>query len=205
MRRSSVGIFGTTVVVVVVLAACGGHSPHASVTTVTPSSPLAPTVTSAPSTTSAAAAGSLAPTTSAVIAIGDPCLVGRWVSRAISYDTPVAGTAGEHTTGEAGAVVIYTADGSETEDYTDSLPLVTTSKYVNQSVTLRGIVKWQVHASNGHYVQTGPPQPITVTTTNATGSHAATTMQNPASADYVCTATTLSPKGGAVSGVLDRS
>lgn len=81
----------------------------------------------------------------------------------------------------------------------------TTSKYVNQSVTLRGIVKWRVHASNGHYVQTGPPQPITVTTTNATGSHAATTMQNPVSADYVCTATTLSPKGGAVSGVLDRS
>lgn len=118
---------------------------------------------------SAAVAGATAPQTAS--AIGDSCLIGRWVER--SYSAPGNWTwpeAGSPTgppvipaTGLAGLVITYAADGTQTSDFSNAQPVVASYQGHQLKVVIRGMLKLRVYADGRVIV------PTTVITNNLKG------------------------------------
>jgi hypothetical protein len=115
----------------------------------------------APAPTPIATEPTPAPTTNSV-ALGDPCLVGRWIERerrdanGISLNNqPIP------TKGLAGFVITFSASGTETDDFAKSKPLVGHWHGERYTVEFRGHGVLRAHAAGGIVTESGRRQPLT--------------------------------------------
>ncbi len=190
------------VVPVVLLAGCssGGKS-RASVTTgPTSTSQLpvtsvgVPTTTASPPTTASAASS----------AIGDTCIIGRWVEQVqTGYFT--ANGQKVAISGQAGFVVTFSADGTEISDWSGSQPMFGQYRGQQLKVVNRGTATFKVHGDGGQLVETGPTQTLTtqaflngVAAQNVSGSVPAVTLT------YTCNATTYTSTESRGTGTYSR-
>jgi hypothetical protein len=108
----------------------------------------------------AAACGS---STSTALAIGDPCLVGRW-DLTSSSGTATSNGVTINFSGEEGVVMTLTAAGAETDDYSNASPTISRSSDGHtESSTLRGTMQYGFHGAAGKWVQSGGSGQITET------------------------------------------
>jgi hypothetical protein len=127
-------------------------------------------------------------------AIGDACLVGRWIldqennRSGWSYSNIPVSVSGLH-----GAALTLAADGTEIESFAESDPLVGTLKGGRPlAITVRGSFTFHVHADGHQYVETGAITTLPVTATLAgvaiSNYHGAYT---PGKGTYACSQRTL--------------
>jgi hypothetical protein len=92
------------------------------------------------------------------VAIGDPCLVGRWVEkRQFSAGNFGLGTGERFTvTGLEGFVISYAADGTETDDFKASQPLNGGWRGNQIQIVIAGSITYQDHAEGGFILQSKP-------------------------------------------------
>ncbi len=134
---------------VALLAACGTVTGS---TTPTPSARASPSPSSAP------------PSPSPSPAIGDPCLVGRWVEQ--KQTSPGNWTWNSErisVSGLQGLVVTYSADGGETVDFSGAQPLIGDYHGHEIRIVLRGSLTYQDTADGRRMVQskaTGDLTPV---------------------------------------------
>src|SRR5215472_188894 len=85
-------------------------------------------------------------------AIGDACLVGRWVDQKETAPGNWTWAGGViPAAGLAGLVITYTVAGVETDDFNHTQPLVSHYKGKELDAVIRGVVTFQVHA-DGHQI-----------------------------------------------------
>jgi hypothetical protein len=104
---------------------------------------------------------------SASPAIGDTCLIGSWT---LDREVNVSGWSYSNipvsVTGLAGARLTLAADGTETESFARSEPLVgTLADGRVLSITLGGSFTFHLHADGRQYVETGTDTALPVTAT----------------------------------------
>src|SRR5690348_4574077 len=106
----------------------------------------------------AAAAGRPAPP-----AIGDRCLVGRWVeTKQSAPGNWIVANQVVPVTGLAGMVVTFTADGTETDDLSRAQPLVGDYQGHQVKFVERGLVRFDVHGDGSLLSQTAAGGSATV-------------------------------------------
>lgn len=102
--------------------------------------------------------------TSTAPAIGDPCVVGRWVMTASNVvDTSTPGVTVTYSGGE-GFLVTLTAAGTEIDDYSNAAPASSKSSdgHTSSFIT-RGTEQFKFHASAGHWVESEASGQLTST------------------------------------------
>jgi hypothetical protein len=161
--------------------ACGsGSSPTPS--TARPTSTVAPSATATPTAT--------------LLAIGDPCVVGRWTGTTRSYvDTSTVPGATITISGAAGFVFTLTAAGNETDDPSNAAPYSGSGGGHTLSFVLRGTEQFTFHAMAGQWVDSGGSGQFTFTNYVLDGVHEpnSTAPPDPApgSGTYSCSGSTL--------------
>jgi hypothetical protein len=132
--------------------------------------------------------------TSATPAIGDSCLVGRWVqTSSITIDRSTPGIT-VTTTGGDGYVVTFTAAGDETDDYSNTAPGISKSSDGHTEIfTFRGTMHYKFHAAAGRWTESEQSGEITVTSHTIDGvSQPDASMTVPSgSGTYKCAGSTL--------------
>jgi hypothetical protein len=122
-------------------------------------------------------------------ALGDGCLVGRWIeTKQYSPGNFGQGT-GERfeVTGLEGLVITYTADGVETDDYSAAKPLNGGWRGNKIQIVVGGTITYQVHAEGGHIVQSKPVASLTVAYfANGSPLTGGTSSFAPATISYTC-------------------
>lgn len=122
-------------------------------------------------------------------AIGDACLVGRWVeTKQYSPGNFGQGT-GERfeVTGLEGLVITYSADGAETDDYSAAKPLNGGWRGNKIQVVVTGTITYHVHADSGQIVQSKPVASLTVVYyANGAPLSGGTSSFAPATIKYTC-------------------
>jgi hypothetical protein len=128
------------------------------------------------------------------LAIGDPCVVGRWTSTNSEFAGKGAGGAVLQYTGGAGVVVNFNADGSETGDYSNSAALVGVGPGHSTSYQVRGSERFTYHMDLGKWTRTGPLPTVSVVNRMVDGVAQADAAGVPiplGSGTYTCTSTQL--------------
>jgi hypothetical protein len=89
------------------------------------------------------------------VALGDRCLVGRWVeTKQFSPGNYGLGTGERFTvTGLQGFVITFAADGTETDDFKDAQPLNGGWRGNQISIEVKGSITYQDHADGGVILQ----------------------------------------------------
>jgi len=92
------------------------------------------------------------------VALGDPCLVGRWVeTKQFSPGNYGLGTGERFTvTGLEGFAITFAADGTETDDYKDARPLYGGWRGNQVQIVITGSMTYQDHAEGGFVLQSKP-------------------------------------------------
>jgi len=132
------------IVVIILMAACAPAT-----TSATPSPTPTPTPTPSPSPSPA---------------IGDACLVGRWVDQ--KQSAPGNWTWSNEriaVSGLQGFVITYTAAGLETDDFSAAQPLVGDFHGHQIKIALGGLLTYQVLADGSHIVQSNAAGSLTGT------------------------------------------
>lgn len=99
-------------------------------------------------------------------AIGDTCLDGTWTlqnevntSGYTLNNVPVA------VSGLAGATVTFKSDGTESETFDGSVPLVGEVGGQQLSIRIGGSIRYTIHAAGGHYEEKGTKTELPTTAT----------------------------------------
>lgn len=101
--------------------------------------------------------------------------------------------------GGAGVVLVLTASGTATLDYSGSEPFVISGANVpSQSFVYRGTVTFHADAAAHQLVLSGPAQPVTEVLTSPAGTQTTSTTITPPHGAYTCTPTTLNVIGYSV-------
>jgi hypothetical protein len=134
-------------------------------------------------------------------AIGDSCVVGRWI---LTQETNTSGYAYAGTpvavSGLAGAQLTLTSAGDEKVNFDGSEPLVgTLASGLRLSITLGGSFDYKIHTASGQYQETGAV--VQVPTTATAGGAPVTdyhSSNSPGSGTYTCSSggLTMTTKGG---------
>jgi len=130
----------------------------------------------------------------ASVALGDGCLVGRWVEqKQLSPGNYGQGTGERFTvTGLAGLVITYAADGTETDDYSAAKSLDGGYRGNQIKIVVRGSITYQDHADGSYIVQSKPVGSPTVTYSANGGPLAGGTSSfAPAQISYSCSGSFL--------------
>ena len=92
------------------------------------------------------------------VALGDNCLVGRWVeTKQFSPGNFGLGTGERFTvTGLEGFVITFAGDGTETDDYKDARPLNGGWRGNQIQIVITGSITYQDHADRGFILQSKP-------------------------------------------------
>ena len=92
------------------------------------------------------------------VALGDTCLVGRWVeTKQFSPGNFGLGTGERFTvTGLEGFVITFAGDGTETDDYKDARPLNGGWRGNQIQIVITGSITYQDHADGGFILQSKP-------------------------------------------------
>ncbi len=92
------------------------------------------------------------------VALGDTCLVGRWVeTKQFSPGNFGLGTGERFTvTGLEGFVITFAGDGTETDDYKDARPLNGGWRGNQIQIVITGSITYQDHADRGFILQSKP-------------------------------------------------
>lgn len=117
---------------------------------------------SSSSSSSSATSPAATPTPSpSPLAIGDPCVIGRWTQTTSQVpNTTTFPGATLQITGGAGAVFTLTADGSETADFSNSAMYVGSGGGHTLRYQLRGTDQYTLHADAGKWAENGSGQSI---------------------------------------------
>lgn len=111
-----------------------------------------------------ATAVSISAATPSPPAIGDPCLVGHWV---LTQETAPGNWTWANEViavkGLAGLTIDFTADGTETDNYNATRPLVGDYHGHKVEIVLRGTVFYHTHADGHQIVQSSVAPNVTVT------------------------------------------
>jgi hypothetical protein len=122
-------------------------------------------------------------------AIGDACLVGRWLeTKQYSPGNFGLGT-GERfeVTGLEGLLITYSADGAETDDYSRAKALNGGWRGNKIQVVITGAITYQVHADSAHIVQSKPVASLSVAYyANGAPLSGGTSSFAPATITYTC-------------------
>ncbi len=93
-------------------------------------------------------------------AIGDPCLIGRWVDQVENFQLDVGGEK-VPISGLAGVVVTFSNNGTEIYDWSASQPWLGQYRDQQVKVVTRGNATFNVRDTGGQLVETGPTQQVT--------------------------------------------
>jgi hypothetical protein len=138
------------------------------------------------------AVGGLAAGRPAPPAIGDRCLVGRWVEKQQfapgnwAWNGEVIAVNGLH-----GMVVTFTADGIETDDLSTAEPLIGDYHGHQVKIVERGKIQFQVHADGNQLAQSAPVGAVPVLYYYDGQPMQGGAAYLPGSYTYRCSATTL--------------
>jgi hypothetical protein len=133
-------------------------------------------------------------------AIGDACLVGRWVEQKESspgnWGLPTGRIA---VTGLAGLVITFAVGGTETDDYTNAQPLIGDDRGHEYKVVLRGVLTYADRADGSRILGSNPTGSVTIAT-YYDGSHLQTVSASfpPLPTNYKCASKTLHLESPAV-------
>ena len=162
--RSTAGLL-----IVALAVACG--SPPA--TTAKPIATLAALATQALSPTASPTQFVATPTARAVatavvavdpLAIGDPCLVGRWIlTNLVIADSISFPGMTMSMTGQLGTVMTLGADATEVFDLTNSTRITGVGGGHTMSWLGRGVQRFGFQGQGGQWTESGPPQIATAT------------------------------------------
>jgi hypothetical protein len=143
-------------------------------------------------------------TAQAAVAIGDSCLIGRWVLQKDSSpgnwtwnnggpDEVIA------VSGQQGLVTTFSPDGGETDDFAAAQPLIGDYHGHEVKIVIGGSVTYSVHADGSHIVQAAPGGTLTVSFFyDGTLRPGGTVSAPPQTLSYTCGASSLhreSPAG----------
>jgi len=192
------------VLLVVVLAVACGSSPA---TTASPAATLAarasaeplspvpsPTQVAVTATASPTARAIVTPSAAAELAIGDPCLVGRWtLTNLVILDSTVFPGVTMTMTGQLGTVMTLGADGTEIFDLTNSTKVTGAVGGHTMSWLGRGVQRFAFQGRGGQWTESGPPQIATGTNVVVDGVSQPdfTSEAPPFSGSYTCSGSNL--------------
>jgi hypothetical protein len=196
VKKSAAGLL-----VAVIAVACGSSA----ATTANPSPTLAALATLSPTPSPTQVVATLvanpsakptaaAATASALPAIGDPCLVGRWtltnlvISDSISFPGITMSM-----TGQLGTVMTLGADGTEIFDLTNSAQLSGAGGGHTMSWLGRGVQRFAFYGQGGQWSESGPAQIATATNVIVDGVSQPdfTSEAPPFSGSYTCAGSNL--------------
>ena len=153
-------------------------------------SPTQAVVAAIPSPTAKA----IATTASELLAIGDPCLIGRWImtNLLISDSTSFPGIT-MSMTGQVGTVMTLGAEGTEVFDLTNSTRLSGTGGGHSVSWLGRGVQRFGFQGQDGQWTESGPSQIATGTNVLVDGASQPdfTSEAPPFSGSYTCAGSNL--------------
>jgi len=179
-----------------------------------PATPARPTATLAapatgdrllpmPSPTQFAASATARPTVTAVVtpsaareplAIGDPCLVGRWtLTDLLISDSTVFPGVTMTMTGQLGTVMTLGADGTEIFDLTNSTRVTGAGGGHTMSWLGRGVQRFAFQGQDGQWTESGAPQTAIGTNVVVDGVSQPdfTSVAPPFSGSYTCSGSNL--------------
>jgi hypothetical protein len=153
-------------------------------------SPTQAVVTATPSPTAKA----IATTAAEPLAIGDPCLIGRWIMTnvLISDSTAFSGVT-ISMTGQVGTVMTLGAEGTEVFDLTNSTRLSGSGGGHTVSWLGRGVQRFGFQGQGGQWAESGPSQIATGTNVLVDGVSQPdfTSEAPPFSGTYTCAGSNL--------------
>lgn len=93
--------------------------------------------------------------------IGDACLVGRWTSTSLQQSDSVTFPGiSMAVTGGDGALITFSADGTETDDWTGAAPITGSGGGHKYTFTVRGVAHYKLRAHGDHWTESGPTQQL---------------------------------------------
>jgi len=126
-------------------------------------------------------------------AIGDACLVGSWtLQRSVNTNGYSFNNAPLQVVGLRGATLTLAVDGTGSEDFADSEPLLgTTADGGKLAITIRGTWAFSIKGTGGLYVETGTKTQLPTTAPFNAKPADYNSSYSPGSGTYSCTRSSL--------------
>jgi hypothetical protein len=127
-------------------------------------------------------------------AIGDTCLVGTWtLHESVNTDGYTFNNGPLRVAGLRGATMTFAVDGTGSEDFAESEPLLgTTADGGKLAITIRGTWIFSIKGTAGHYVETGAKADLPTTATFNGKPADYHSSYSPGNGTYSCSSSSLS-------------